>query len=123
MATLGLYRQSRETRTLGSRVLGVLERAGPLTVPELANRLGLSDEKETVVDALTELGARVAEARVWRPDYARPVKVWYVVGDSRFKTLRPAPRVAYHAEEVLTAFRRAAYRRLTRRPRRARGAG
>lgn len=112
MATHGLYAQ-RAHRPLTSRLLALLERAGPLTLAEIANRLALGDEKDLIEETLQELGERVVESSVKRGSWHR-VKVWSVVGDSRLRALKPLPRVDYRGAEILAGFTTAFWKRQRR---------
>lgn len=99
-------------RPLTARLIALLERAGPLTLAEIANRLNMVDDKETLVTVLHELGPRVVEAAVYRGGSLR-VRVWSVEGDSRLRALGPLPRIEYRGPATLEALRAAALRFLT----------
>jgi len=117
------HHEPRERRPLPARVIAVLERAGPLTLAEIANRLTMVDDKPLLLETLEDLGEDwVTETIVKGRGPARPQRVWSVVGDSRLRQLEPFPKVSYRAATVLEAFQAAARRRLRPKGRRGRGA-
>lgn len=109
---------SAPERPLGARLLGVLERAGPLSLAEVANRLRL--EPDETREGLVELEERVQERLVKR-DGGKPRRLWGVAGDSRWRSYEAVGRVTYHGGATLLALQQAALRKLKRR--RGRGAG
>ncbi len=117
------HHDPRKQRPLAYRLIALLERAGPLTLAEIANRLTMGDEKPSLLEALASLREDWVTEVVVKGRYAtRPQRVWAVIGDSRLRRLEPLPRVSYRGPETLAALQEAVYRRLTSR-RRGRGAG